>query len=418
MEQIRNALNTSREPFRSRVYLASPTMHEDEQRYIEEAFRTNWVSTIGANLDRMEEMLSELIGRPYTVALASGTASLHMAVRAAAVKLYGEPGPSRLSLEGKRVFCSDLTFAASVNPVIYEGGEPVFIDSEYETWNMDPEALERAFRRYPDVKLVVMVHLYGTPAKIDRIRAICDAHSALLIEDAAESLGALYRGRQTGAFGDIGVISFNGNKIITGSCGGALLCDDEQIMRRVRKWSTQSREPVAWYQHRELGFNYRLSNIIAGIIRGQLPWLEDHMARKTALYARYEAGMQGLPVRMNPCERDIAKPNHWLSCILIDREAMCPQTRDAKQAVYTHRPGKSCPTELLSAVASLNAEGRPIWKPMHMQPIYEDYPFVSAEDGLDVGADLFARGLCLPSDIKMTAWQQDQIIDVIRDCFV
>lgn len=417
MEQIHNALNPKREAFDSRVYLASPTMHQEEQHYIEEAFRTNWVSTVGANLDRMEELLSELIGRPYAVALASGTAALHMAIRAAAVKLYGEPGPSRLSLKGKRVFCSDLTFAASVNPVIYEGGEPIFIDSEYETWNMDPEALERAFRLYPEVKLVVMVHLYGTPARIRQIRALCDAHNALLIEDAAESLGTVYRGRQTGSFGDLGVISFNGNKIITGSCGGALLCDDEQTMRRVRKWSTQSREPVAWYQHREIGYNYRLSNLIAGVIRGQIPWLGEHKARKTALYERYRDGLRGLPLRMNPYEQELAEPNHWLSCVLIDREAMCPQRRDAERAEYTHTGGKSCPTEILEAIAALNAEGRPIWKPMHLQPVYGAYPFVPAEDGRDVGADLFARGLCLPSDIKMKDWQQERIIEVIRDCF-
>lgn len=418
MEQIQTPLNNLSKPFASRVYLASPTMHGEEQRYVEEAFRTNWVSTVGANLDSMEATLSELIDRPYAVALGSGTASLHMAVRAAAVRLYGEPDPAAGALSGKRVFCSDLTFAASVNPVLYEGGEPIFIDSEYETWNMDPEALERAFRLYPEVKLVIMVHLYGTPAQIDRIRAICDAHSALLIEDAAESLGTLYKGKQTASFGDIGVISFNGNKIITGSCGGALLCDDEKTMRQVRKWSTQSREPAAWYQHRELGYNYRLSNIVAGVIRGQLPWLEDHKLRKTAIYESYSKAFRDLPVSMNPYERENAMPNHWLSCILIDREAMCPQTRGDREAVYTHQAGKSCPTEVLEKIASLNAEGRPIWKPMHMQPIYGVHPFVSAEEGRDIDADLFSRGLCLPSDIKMTPDQLGQIAALVRSCFV
>ena len=418
MEQIQTPLNDLSKPFASRVYLASPTMHGEEQRYVEEAFRTNWVSTVGANLDSMEATLSQLIGRPYAVALGSGTASLHMAVRAAAVRLYGEPDPAAGALSGQRVFCSDLTFAASVNPVLYEGGEPIFIDSEYETWNMDPEALERAFRLYPEVKLVIMVHLYGTPAQIDRIRAICDAHSALLIEDAAESLGALYKGKQTASFGDIGVISFNGNKIITGSCGGALLCDDEKTMRQVRKWSTQSREPAAWYQHRELGYNYRLSNIVAGVIRGQLPWLEDHKLRKTAIYESYSEAFRDLPVSMNPYERENAMPNHWLSCILIDREAMCPQTRGDREAVYTHQEGKSCPTEVLEKIASLNAEGRPIWKPMHMQPIYGVHPFVSAEEGRDVDADIFSRGLCLPSDIKMTPDQLGRIAALVRSCFV
>ncbi len=410
-------LNESKGAFASRVYLASPTMHGEELHYIEEAFRTNWVSTIGANLDEMESAMSRLIGRPYAVALGSGTAALHLAVRAAAVRLYGDPDPAAGALAGKRVFCSDLTFAASVNPVLYEGGEPVFIDSEYETWNMDPAALARAFERYPDVKLVVMVHLYGTPAKIDQIRAVCDAHGALLIEDAAESLGAAYQGRQTASFGDIGVISFNGNKIITGSCGGVLLCDDEQTAMRVRKWSTQSRELAPWYQHRELGYNYRLSNIVAGVIRGQLPWLEDHKNRKTEIYRTYLEGFRDLPVSMNPYESDKAVPNHWLSCILIDREAMCPQTRGESRAVYTHEAGKSCPTEILEAIAALNAEGRPIWKPMHLHPLYGNYAFVSAEENRDVDADVFDRGLCLPSDIKMTPEQIKRIINVVRGCF-
>ena len=404
-------------PFASKVYLASPTMHGEELHYINEAFETNWVSTIGANINAIEENIAAFVGRPRAVALASGTAALHLAVRSCAVKLYGEPDPVAGSLKGRKVFCSDLTFSATVNPVLYEGGEPVFIDSEYETWNMDPVALERAFSRYPEVKLVVLVHLYGTPAKISAIRQICDRHGALLVEDAAESLGTTYNGKQTGSFGDIGVISFNGNKIITGSCGGTILCDTDETMRRIRKWSTQSREPVAWYQHTELGYNYRMSNLIAGVIRGQLPWIQDHIDRKRRIYTTYRDMLKDLPLRMNPFEDEVAKPNHWLSCILLDREAMCEQTRTDLTASYRPEAGKSCPTQILDAIAALNAEGRPIWKPMHLQPIYSRHPFIAAEEGMDVGSDLFDRGLCLPSDIKMTPEQQERIIKVVRDCF-
>lgn len=401
-----------------RVYLASPTMHGEELAYINEAFATNWVSTIGANINQIEAELSQLIGREKSVALASGTAALHLAIRACAEALYGAPAPGMGALAGKRVFCSDLTFAATLNPVLYENGEPVLIDSEYDTWNMDPVALERAFSLYPDVRLVVLVHLYGTPAKIGQIREICDRHNALLVEDAAESLGATFDGKQTGSFGDVGVLSFNGNKIITGSCGGLLLCDTDETMRKVRKWSTQSRDPAPWYQHTELGYNYRMSNLVAGVIRGQLPHLKNHMERKTNLYFKYREGLKDLPVSMNPYDEG-SLPNHWLSCILIDRDAMCAQSRSDLNATYHPETGKSCPTEILEALASMNAEGRPIWKPMHLQPIYWNYPFVNADgiEGHDVGADLFHRGLCLPSDIKMTNEQISMIIDVIRRCF-
>ncbi len=408
--------NTMPERFEKRVFLASPTMHKGELEYINEAFRTNWVSTVGENINTVEKEIAALIGRPKAVALGSGTAALHLAVRACAVKLYGPPDPAGGSLVGRKAFCSDLTFSATVNPVIYEGGEPIFIDSEYETWNMDPDALERAFALYPEVKLVVLVHLYGTPGKLDEIRKICDRHGALLVEDAAESLGATYRGRQTGNFGDIGIISFNGNKIITGSCGGILLCDSDETMLQVRKWSTQSREPVAWYQHTELGYNYRMSNLIAGVIRGQIPWLEDHISRKTNIYHTYRQSLRELPIRMNPYE-EVSKPNHWLSCMLIDREAMCAQSRTDLDASYTPEAGKTCPTQILQALEDINAEGRPLWKPMHLQPIYRKYDFIALEDGMDVGSDLFDRGLCLPSDIKMTPEQMERIVRVIRGCF-
>lgn len=408
------------EPENDRIYLASPTMHGDEQRYINEAFDTNWVSTIGANIDAVERNIGELIQRPFTVALSSGTAALHMAVRACAEKLYGRPADGVGSLRGKKVFCSDLTFAATVNPVLYEGGEPVFIDAEYESWNMDPAALERAFSLYPEVRMVVLVHLYGTPAKVDEIRAICDRHQAMLVEDAAESLGATYHGRQTGSFGDIGVISFNGNKIITGSCGGLIVCDAPEYKDQIRKWSTQSREPVAWYQHEELGYNYRMSNIIAGIIRGQLSFLDSHILLKKKLYNRYREGLADLPITMNPYLADRSAPNHWLSCILIAPEAMCAQHRYEEKADYTSEAGKTCPTEILKTLASFRIEGRPIWKPMHLQPFYREYAFVNTDGhpATDVGADIFARGLCLPSDIKMTDEQVDRILRLIRCCFL
>jgi dTDP-4-amino-4,6-dideoxygalactose transaminase len=308
-----------------------------------------------------------------------------------------------------------MTFDATVNPVAYEGGEAVFIDTERDTWNMDPRALEKAFELYPDVKLVVMAHLYGTPGKIDELRAVCAKHGAMIVEDAAESLGATYKGVQTGCFGTESVISFNGNKIITGSAGGMLLTDTEEKAARVRKWSTQSRDPAPWYQHTEMGYNYRMSNIVAGVVRGQIPHLEEHIAQKKAIYERYREGLRGLPVTMNPYDAENSEPNYWLSCLLLDEDAMCFQERGDLRAEYRTEPGKSCPTEILEALAAFNAEGRPIWKPMHMQPIYRGHGFVSL--GEDVGADIFQRGLCLPSDNKMTKEQQDTVIEIIRRCF-
>ena len=392
-------------PFAKKVWLATPTMHGEEMTYVNEAYETNWMSTVGANINECERIVAETLGCRHAVALSAGTAALHMAVKLAGVK------------PGDKVFCTDMTFAATVNPVAYEFGVPVFIDCERDTWNMDPAALERAFTLYPDTKVVILVHLYGTPAKIDEIRAICDAHGATLIEDAAESMGATYKGRQTGTFGAFNAISFNGNKIITGSSGGMLLTDDAEAAAKVRKWSTQSRENAAWYQHEDLGYNYRMSNVVAGVVRGQLPYLYEHIAQKKAIYRRYQEGFRGLPVSMNPFMADISEPNYWLSCMIIDETAMCAQERTATVATYTTEPGKSCPTEILEKLAALNAEGRPIWKPMHMQPIYRESPFVAAEEGMDVGADIFRRGLCLPSDNKMTIEEQDVIIAAIRSCF-
>ena len=366
----------------------------------------------------------------HAVALSSGTAALHMAIKLAGMDLYGQPEVGHGALEGKRVFCSDMTFAATVNPVVYEGGIPVFIDTERDTWNMDPVALEKAFEIYPEVKLVVVAHLYGTPGKVDEIQQVCEKYDAIIVEDAAESMGATYKGRQTGTFGKYNCISFNGNKIITGSSGGMLLTDREEAANKVRKWSTQARENAAWYQHEEVGYNYRMSNVIAGVVRGQFPHLEEHIAQKKAIYERYKEGLKELPVSMNPYNEEKSVPNFWLSCLIVDKNAMCRQVRGEQDTLYVAEAGKSCPTEILEAIASVNAEGRPIWKPMHMQPIYRMNGFITRDGNgravtnayiaggqEDVGMDIFSRGLCLPSDNKMTVEQQERIIEIIHRCF-
>ena len=414
------------QPFENRIWLSSPTMHGPELEYVTEAYRTNWMSTVGENINKAERLACEKIGCEYAVGLSAGTAALHMAVKLAGVK------------PGDKVFCSDLTFDATVNPVVYEGGVPIFIDTEYDTWNMDPAVLEKAFELYPDVKVVVIAHLYGTPGKMEALKEICDRHGAVIIEDAAESLGATYKGVQTGTFGKYNCISFNGNKIITGSSGGMLLTDDKEAADKARKWSTQSRENAPWYQHEELGYNYRMSNVIAGVVRGQFPYLEEHIAQKKAIYMRYKEGFKDLPISMNPYDEKNSEPNFWLSCMLIEPEAMCRQVRSEQEALYVSEPGKTCPTEILETLAKCNAEGRPVWKPMHMQPIYRINGFVTREgdgraktnayisggslgkDGkpLDVGMDIFSRGLCLPSDNKMTVEEQAQIIEIIKRCFM
>ena len=422
------------EPFKNKLWLSSPTMHGDEQRWVDEAIRTNWVSTVGENINVIEKQVAEYIGCKYAVALSCGTAALHLATKLAGEKLYGQAKPNTGTLAGKKVFCSDVTFDASINPVAYEDGEAVFIDTEYDTWNMSPEALEKAFEIYPDVKLIVVAHLYGTPGKMEELKAIADAHDALIVEDAAESLGAKYKlGGQwieTGSWGSYNAISYNGNKILTGSAGGMFLTDSKDDAEKVRKWSTQSREAAPWYQHEEIGYNYRMSNIIAGIIRGQLPYLGEHMDQKRAIWERYEKGLADLPVKMNPWDREKSIPNFWLSCCIIDEDAMAPMVRGEQDYLYKSESGKSSPQEILDAIAAFNAEGRPIWKPMHMQPIYRTNPFVTVEgngrgrtnayikgSGVDVGADIFCRGLCLPSDNKMTLDQQDRIIEIIHRCF-
>ncbi len=417
-------------PLENKLWLSSPTMHGEEIAYVQEAYDTNWMSTVGANINEVERLAADYVGVGHGVALSSGTASLHLSVKLAGIEAYGMPAVGHGALEGKYVFCSDMTFDATVNPVVYEGGIPVFIDTEPDTWNMDPVALERSFEIYPDVRVVVCAHLYGTPGKIAQLADIIEKHGAILVEDAAESLGATYQGRETGSFGHYNTISFNGNKIITGSAGGCFLTDDGEAAAKVRKWSTQAREAASWYQHEELGYNYRMSNVIAGVVRGQFGYLDDHIAAKKAIYERYQQAFSDLPVTMNPMDLKNSQPNYWLSCLLIDKEAMCPQVRGERDVLYTPTPGKTCPTEILDAIASINAEGRPVWKPMHMQPIYRLNPFITRVGNgramtnayiegaaVDVGMDIFDRGLCLPSDNKMTVDQQDRVIEVVRACF-
>lgn len=416
-------------PFDKKVWLATPTMHGEELKYMQDAFERNWMSTVGENINEVEKMIAEKVGCKYGVALASGTSSLHLAIKLAGIKLYGLPNLCKGTLKGKKVFCSDLTFCATINPITYEGGTPVFIDSEYETWNMCPKALEKAFEIYPDVKLIVLANLYGTPAKIDEIRKIAKKYGALIVEDAAESLGATYKGKQTGTFGEYNCISFNGNKIITGSSGGMFLTNSLEDANKVRKWSTQAREDAPWYQHEEIGYNYRMSNVIAGVVRGQVPYLDEHIRQKKEIYKRYAKGLAGLPVKMNPYE-ECAEPNFWLSCIIIDKDAMCRQVRGEHDALYISEKGKTCPTEILEKLAEYNAEGRPIWKPLSSEPIYRNCDIITKSgsfrartnayiDGSveNVGLDIFERGLCLPSDNKMTVEEQDKIIEIIRACF-
>ena len=445
------------EKFENRIWLSSPTMHGEEQTFVKEAFDTNWVSTIGKNLDELESGVCKYLGGGlHSVGLASGTSALHLAYKLSGVK------------NGDRVFCSDLTFGATVNPVSYENGEQVFIDSEYESWNMSPAALRKAFIKYPDTKCVVVANLYGVPAKLDEIRAVCDEYRAILIEDAAESLGASYKGRKTGTFGHYNIISFNGNKIITTSGGGMLISEDEEAINKAKFWSTQAREPYPWYQHEELGYNYRLSNILAGIGRGQLLHLDEHKEKKKEIYERYKEGLKELPVKMNPIPEG-ADPNYWLSCIIIDEEAMAPQDRsrfkpdysgnkvggtnafavreegfydealspveiskrekykniDFGDKTYVSEKGKTSPDEIREVLAKYNVESRPIWKPMHLQPYFKNKDFItekgsireSGDNFVDAGSDIFDRGLCLPSDIKMIKEEQDIVIELIKSCF-
>ena len=418
------------ERFNDKIWLSSPTMYPESMKYVMEAYETNWMSTVGANINEVERIASETSGTKYAVALSCGTAALHLSMKLAGERLYGKPPVGVGALSQRRVFCSDVTFNASINPVVYEGGIPVFIDTEYDSWGMDPEALEKAFEMYPEVKLVVYAELYGFPGNIKEIKEICEKHGALLVEDAAEAMGATWEGKECGSYGDYGVVSYNGNKIITGSAGGCLLTDSLEDANQARKWSTQARENAPWYQNEEVGYNYRMSNVIAGVIRDQYNHLYEHIAQKKAIYERYKEGLKNLPVQMNPFDETKAEPNYWLSSLVIDEDAMCKQARSETEALYIAEAGKSCPTEILDAIASINAEGRPIWRPMHMQPMFRMHEFVTVKGSgraktnayiageiKNIGADIFHRGLCLPSDNKMTVEQQDEIIAVIRACF-
>lgn len=378
------------EPFKKKIWLASPYIHENSRIYVRQAFDTNWMSTIGENLNQLEKGICQYTGCGASVALSSGTAALHLAVKLAGIQ------------EGDVVLCSDMTFAATVNPVSYEKGIQVFVDSERDTWNMDPDALELALEKYQGkARAVIVVNLYGTPAKLDQIVSLCDKYGVTLIEDAAESLSATYQGKQTGTFGKFNAISFNGNKIITGTSGGMLLSDDENAVLRARKWSTQSRDAAPWYQHTELGYNYRMSNVLAGIARGQLEHLEEHREGKKKIYNRYKQGLKTLPITMNPYLMNDSEPNFWLSCLTINQDAY-------KEGIT--------PEKIRTVLASYNVESRPIWKPMHMQPIFEERDYITVP-GENVSEDIFARGICLPSDLNMTEGEQEIVIDIIRSCF-
>lgn len=416
-------------PFKKKVWLSTPTMHGEELKYMTEAYNTNWMSTVGENINEVEKIAANKTGMKYAVGLSCCTAALHLCAKLAGEKLYGKPSISHGALEGKKVFCSDMTFAATLNSVVYEGGIPIFIDTEESTWSMDPVALEKAFELYPEVKLVIYAELYGFPGKVDMIRDIAHKHGALLIEDAAEAMGATLNGQQCGSFGDYSAISYNGNKIITGSAGGCLLTNDLDDANKARKWSTQSRENASWYQHEEVGYNYRMSNVIAGVIRGQYPHLEEHISQKKAIYERYKEGLKDYPIKMNPI-LDNSEPNYWLSALIIDKEYMCKTVRDDSKALYIKEKGKTSPTEILESISSINAEGRPIWKPMHMQPMYRMHECIGQNGSIrcktnayiegsakDIGLDIFERGCCLPSDNKMTKEEQDIIIEVIKGCF-
>ena len=373
---------------KKKIYLASPTMHGDELKYIHEAFDTNWVAPLGANVNGFEADMEKYIGHGmHAAALASGTAAIHLAFRLIGLR------------PGDIVFGSSLTFAATVNPITYDGGVPVFIDSERDSWNMDPRALEAAFEKYPNVKAVICANLYGTPAKLDELEKICEDHGAVFIEDAAESLGATYNGVPTGTFGKFGTLSFNGNKIITTSGGGMLLTHDEELKKKATFLATQARENERWYEHKEIGFNYRMSNIVAGIGRGQMEFLDEHVALKKKIRDRYAEGFKDISeIKLNPYIEG-SEPNYWLTCMTIEEGS------------------NVSPFDVMDALAADNIETRPIWKPMHMQPVYKDNGFVQVEEGISVGEDIFNRGLCLPSDIKNTDEDMDRIISIIRKCF-
>ena len=372
---------------KKRIYLSCPTMHGEEMQYIQDAFETNWVAPLGPNVTGFEEDIINYTGIKHATALSAGTAAIHLAFQVLGIG------------RGDIVFCSSLTFSATANPITYVGGVPVFIDSEEETWNMCPEALERAFEQYPEAKAVIVANLYGTPAKLDQIATICKRHGVPMIEDAAESLGATYQGIPTGRFGDIGIFSFNGNKIITSSGGGMMVSDNEDYTKKALFLATQSREPAKHYEHKEIGYNYRMSNVVAGIGRGQMKHLDEHVAKKKEIYMCYKQAFEDIPeITMNPYTED-AEPNFWLSCMTLSRD--CNVT----------------PALIADVLEAENIESRPIWKPMHLQPVFRNNGFVQVKDGISVAEDIFNRGICLPSDIKNTKEDMQLIIRLIRGLF-
>jgi dTDP-4-amino-4,6-dideoxygalactose transaminase len=365
----------------SKIWLSSPHMSDEgyELEYIKEAFDTNWIAPLGANVDGFERELASKIGAKHAAALVSGTAAMHMALKAAGVS------------QGDIVFCQDLTFSATANPIIYQNAVPVFIDSNYETWNMDPKALEEAFEKYPNVKAVIVVHLYGLSADLDPIIELCKKHNVTLIEDAAESLGTTYKGKYTGTFGDYGIFSFNGNKIITTSGGGMLVSNNEERIAKVRFWATQARDKARHYQHSELGYNYRMSNVVAGIGRGQLKVLDQRIAKKKYIFEFYKRELNGLEgIKFMPIN-EWNEPNYWLTCITLN--------------------GKVRPIDIIEALERENIESRPIWKPMHMQPVFASYDFISK----GVSEKIFENGVCLPSDTKMTDDDLERVCSIIKN---
>jgi len=374
---------------RKKIYLASPHMSDEgyEEKFVKEAFDTNWLSTVGENINKLEEAVRDYVHIEDCCGLSSGTSAIHLGIKALGVK------------KDDIVFVSDLTFSASVNPIIYENATPVFIDSDRDTWNMDPKALEKAFEKYPNPKAVVVVHLYGCSAKIDEIVEICNKHNVPLFEDAAEGFGTIYKGKFLGTYGKCACISFNGNKIITTTSGGMLLSHDSEIIKKAKFWSTQAKEPVRYYHHKEIGYNYRMSNVLAGIGRGQMMVLEDRIAKKNEIFNRYKEAFKDIEeIEMIP-EKPDERSNRWLS-------------------TFTIKEGTSVkPLDIIEALEKENIESRHVWKPMHLQPVFERYDFIKVEDGIGVGEDLFNRGICLPSDTKMTNEEQDVIISIIRKMF-
>src|SRR5690625_391377 len=363
-----------------KIYLSSPHTSDEryEMIYVQEALDTNWIAPLGEDVDKFEEEFAKKIGAKAAAALSSGTAAIHLALKAAGVG------------EGDIVFCQSLTFAATANPIIYQNATPVFIDNNYETRNMCPKALEQAFEMYPEVKAVIVVHLYGLSADMDIIVELCKKHNVTLIEDAAESLGTYYKGKHTGSIGDFGVFSFNGNKIITTSGGGMLVSNDMKAIEKVRFWATQSREPALHYEHEELGYNYRLSNVLAGIGRGQLKVLDERVKKKTYIYETYKEHLAQLEEVSFMPENEWDQPNYWLSVMMLH--------------------GETRPEEVIQALQKESIESRPVWKPMHIQPFYESYDFV----GSDVAETLFKNGICLPSDTKMTDEDLERVVEVIK----